>query len=194
MPSTAYRTWKTMRAGALDEIEAAHASIGGKGPGRRYATQQINQAYAVLLASQFQGYCRDLHTESVTHLIAFRDPPAAVRHLVQTGFTQGRQLDSKNAHRASIGSDFKRLGIDFWPAVYKDHAKNEERATALDLLNDWRNAIAHHDYSRVSPSLRLARVQRWRAVCGRLVISFEEVMRSHLRSLIGKPPWPPRGA
>ena len=61
----------TSRRRALDEIEAAHASVGGTGPGRRYATQQINQAYAVLLASQFQGYCRDLHTESVAHLMDF---------------------------------------------------------------------------------------------------------------------------
>jgi len=52
---------------ALDEIEAAHASVGGTGPGRRYATQQINQAYALLIASQFQGFCHDLHTESGLH-------------------------------------------------------------------------------------------------------------------------------
>lgn len=59
-----------LRARALDEIEAAHASVGGTGPGRRYATQQSNQAYAMLLASQFQGFCRDLHTESVDQVMA----------------------------------------------------------------------------------------------------------------------------
>jgi hypothetical protein len=61
MPSLAYREWITTRADALGEIEQAHAAVGGTGRGRRYATQQINQAYAVMLASQFQGYCRDLH-------------------------------------------------------------------------------------------------------------------------------------
>ena len=49
MASTAYRRWITTSATALDEIEQAHAFIGGTGPGRRYATQQMNHAYAVLL-------------------------------------------------------------------------------------------------------------------------------------------------
>jgi len=56
---------------ALDELESAQTSVGGTGPDRRYATQQINQAYAVLVASQFQGFCRDLHTECVARLMAF---------------------------------------------------------------------------------------------------------------------------
>jgi hypothetical protein len=56
MPSLSYQYWSTARAASLDEIESAHRSVGGSGPGRRYATQQINQAYALLLASQFQGF------------------------------------------------------------------------------------------------------------------------------------------
>jgi hypothetical protein len=92
MPSQPYRAWLTARAKALDEIEAAHASVGGTGPGRRYATQQINQAYAVLVASQFQGYCRDLHTECVARLMAFISPSVSVSHFLRAGFTRGRQL------------------------------------------------------------------------------------------------------
>ena len=66
MPSKALRRWINSQAAALDQMENAHASVGGKGRGRRYTTDQINQAYAVLLASQFQGFCRDLHSESGT--------------------------------------------------------------------------------------------------------------------------------
>ena len=65
MPSLSLQHWNAVRLPRLDEIERAHSSVGGTGPGRRYATQQINHAYAVLLSSQFQGFCRDLHTESV---------------------------------------------------------------------------------------------------------------------------------
>jgi hypothetical protein len=53
MPSLALQEWSVQRAKALDEIEHAHRSVEGRGPGRRYLTQQINQAYAVLLSSQF---------------------------------------------------------------------------------------------------------------------------------------------
>jgi hypothetical protein len=69
MPSQAYRQWRASRANELDQLEAAHTLVGGTARGRRYTTQQINRAYAVLLASQFHGFARDLHTEAVIHLV-----------------------------------------------------------------------------------------------------------------------------
>ena len=177
----------------MDEIEAAHTSLGGTSPGRRYVTQQINQMYAVLVASQFQGFCRDLHTECAGELMTFINPPTVVRHLVQYGFIQGRQLDSKNAQPASIGSDFALLGIKFWQEVYNHHPQNQSRKNELEILNKWRNAIAHQNFSEVSPSappsLTLLQVRHWRSVCHRLARSFDEVMRMHLQSLTGKTPW-----
>ena len=56
MPSRAYRQWQHVRARDLDQLESAHTLLGGSARGRRYTTQQINRAYAVLLASQFQGF------------------------------------------------------------------------------------------------------------------------------------------
>ncbi len=150
---------------------------------------------SVLVASQFQGFCRDLHTESVAHLMAFIKAPAQVRHLVQAGFTEGRQLDSKNAQPGSIGSDFGLLGIKFWQEVYSNHPRNQDGKSSLEELNKWRNAIAHQNFSDVSPnaspSLTLMQVRRWRSICGRLARSFDEVMRTHLQSLIGSSPWSP---
>src|SRR5688572_17317701 len=70
MPSRSLLRWQGERAEALVEIEGAHASVGGSGPGRRYATQQLNHAYAMLLSSQFQGFCRDLHSECVEFILA----------------------------------------------------------------------------------------------------------------------------
>jgi len=68
MPSRSFNLWLSERRQALDQIAAAHVAVGGAGPGRRYATEQINQAYAMLLSSQFQGFCRDLHSEAVDHI------------------------------------------------------------------------------------------------------------------------------
>src|SRR5438477_12133485 len=70
MPSQAYRRWVRTRSMELDQIQAAHTRLGGTARGRRYTTQQINRAYAVLLASQFQGFARDLHTEAADYLVA----------------------------------------------------------------------------------------------------------------------------
>lgn len=190
MPSTSYQEWVTNRASALNELEYAHASVGVTGRGRR---TQINHAYTVLLASQFQGYCRDLHSESVAHLIAAIQLPASVTHLVQARFTRGRQLERGNAQSGSLGSDFGRLGIKFWLQVIASDVRNEGRKKVLDSLIDWRNAIAHQDFTRVSPGasnrLRLAQVRRWRGACNGLARSFDEVMRVHLQALTNQTPW-----
>jgi hypothetical protein len=127
-------------------------------------------------------------------MIAFIDPPALVRHLVQVRFTKGRQLDSKNAQPSSLGSDFGILGIKFWDEVEKHHLKSKDRKRELEALNNWRNAIAHQSFDEVSPglspNLTLKHVRRWRSACGRLARSFDEVMRGHLQAMIGETPWP----
>ncbi len=65
MPSHSLTKWNAERAEALDKIEDAHATVGSTERGRRYATQQINYSYTALLSSHFQGFCRDLHSESM---------------------------------------------------------------------------------------------------------------------------------
>jgi hypothetical protein len=192
MPSISYRRWVGTRAHALDEIEQAHAAIGGTGPGRRYATQQVNQAYAVLLASQFQGFCRDLHTECVDAFVIVATPVAA-RSALREEFTWGRQLDRGNAQPGAIGADFGRLGIDFWIEVENLSPRHSQRKQRLEELNRWRNAIAHQDFDPAKLGgtiiLQLARVRRWRVSCNHLARAFDQVMDQHLQTLTGKAPW-----
>src|SRR4029077_9204700 len=110
MPSRASRHWSRTRSTELDEVEAAHTLLGGTARGRRYTTQQINRAYAVLLASQFQGFARDLHTESINYLVAVI-PDLGFRAAMRQELLWNRQLDSRNANQGTIGGDFGRLGI-----------------------------------------------------------------------------------
>jgi hypothetical protein len=191
MPSTALKQLRTIRAGALDELEQAHASVGGSGPGRRYATQQINQAYAVLLASHFQGYCRDLHTECVEHMVLSLGQ-LSWRATLLGEFARGRKLDAGNANPGNIGADFNRLGIEFWKEVLARDPRNDGRRDRLEELNRWRNAIAHQAFDPQQlggPVLHLATVRQWRGVCNRLAIEFDAVMCKHLSSLVGTAPW-----
>jgi hypothetical protein len=109
MPSRSWLAWDSGRSAALDEIESAHGAVGGSGPGTRLATQQINQAYVVLLASHFQGFCRNLHTESVDYM-AQGITPAGLGRAVRAEFLIHRRLDAGNANPGSIGADFGRLG------------------------------------------------------------------------------------
>lgn len=193
MPSISYRQWRTVRALELEEIASAHAAVGGSARGRRYTTQQINRAYAVLLASHFQGFCRDLHSECVDHILGVLAPPASLRNLVRAEFTRGRRLDRGNAHSESLREDFGRLGISFWNDLATHNQATNDWRNDLDLMNEWRNAIAHQNFT--SPrlggiiNLRLVQVRRWQTSCRRLARAMDEVIRQHLQSLTGISPW-----
>src|SRR3982751_6388406 len=103
MPSLSLQRWFTERVVALDDIETAHRSVRGSASGARAATQQINQAYAVLLAAQFQGFCRDLHSECADHLVSpVADPD--LRELLRDNLLFGRKIDRGNANPANLGS------------------------------------------------------------------------------------------
>jgi hypothetical protein len=167
MTSTSYTEWCAVRTSELDEIARAHAAVGGTARGRRCTTQQINRAYAVLLASHFQGLCRDLHSECVHHLLGVMTP-AVLRNLARAEFTRGRQLDRGNARPSSLGADFGRLGIDLWDSLKTYDPASTGWKDDLELLNDWRNAIAHQDFSSPklggATALRLAQVEKSRAI------------------------------
>lgn len=190
MPSSALEQWETTRREALDEIKAAHKAVGGTARGRRFATLQVTHAYAMLLSSQFQGFCRDLHTESVDVIVS-RIAHASLGNVVSVALTQGRKLDQGNPNPGNLGSDFSRLGLKFWPAVDALDARNPRRRDVLERINTWRNAIAHQDWTKVpgqSRRLHLKSVQGWRSACSALATSFDRAVGAHLGSLAGAPP------
>jgi hypothetical protein len=191
MPSRALTTWRSSCADALDEIEAAHAAVGGQGPGRRYATQQINQAYAVLLSSQFQRFCRDLHSE-IAGFLAARVTDGKIRRILYAELTRGRKLDAGNPNPGNIGSDFERFELDLWPKVQAT-PRNNVRKKHLETLNAWRNAIAHQDFNPAKlggrTELRLQDVRVWRTACSGLAVEFDRAAFSHLTTISGSPPW-----
>ena len=191
MPSQSLEYWLKVRLRALDEIERAHRSMGGTGPGRRHATQQINLAYAVLLSAQFQGFCRDLHDEGADLLIQLTTP-ASLWETFKDALVWNRKLDAGNPNPGNIGSDFNRFKVKFWVEVRTVDARNKSRFERLEDLNRWRNAIAHQDFDPrvLGPGqLRLETVQEWRSACEGLAISFDRVMRLPLREMTGTPPW-----
>jgi hypothetical protein len=190
MFSRALQEWLTTRRRGLDEVAATHRAVGGSGPGRRRAIEQINHAYALLVSSQFQGFCRDLHTE-VARSFA-RQVPATVRDVFHVSLTKNRKLDRGNPNPGNLGSDFGRFGIDLWAAMRARDRRNESRQAALRELAVWRNAIAHQDFS--SPDLgqrrvHLASVRRWRSACDALARELDAMFSAYLTNLVGVPPW-----
>lgn len=190
--SVALNTWKSDARRALDEIASAHAAVGGRAPGRRYATQEINHAYAVLLSSQFQRFCRDLHTEAVDCLVASVSPQA-VQPILLARLREARRLDRGNPNPGNLGADFGRLGLDLWPELQRRDSRNRGRQRQLQNLADWRNAIAHQDFAIAAlvprPPLRLTQIRAWRSVCNAIAKELELLMGDHLESVAGVRPW-----
>lgn len=197
MPSLALQAWRSTRAQALDEIEEAHRRAGGLGPGRRYTTQQINQAYVVLLSAQFQGFCRDLHTECAEHLrtslAQHSAASAAAATILGAGFTTNRRLSRDNPTIDALKDDFGRFGFVFWRHVELVDPRKQSRQRSLQVLNEWRNAIAHQSIDPAKlggrTTIVLSMVRKWRRDCDGLAESFDTVMRARLRDILGSPPW-----
>jgi hypothetical protein len=189
MPSQALRDWLDQRARSLDEIEHAHRRVGGPARGRRRRTQQLNHAYVLLLSSQFQGFCRELHDECVGFLVQ-SIAPVEIQEAVRSMLMENRRLDSGNPNPGNVGSDFNRFGLKFWDAVYLLDVRNRDRRGELEELNVMRNAIAHHDPRILAARrLRLRKVKEWRRVSDNLATCFDEVIRAHLESVTSVSPW-----
>lgn len=192
MASSSLNRWHIVRARELDQIENAHRQVGGPNPGRRYATEQINHAYTVLLSSQFQGFCRDLHSEAVDHITS-SIASGLLRSILHDEFAFQRKLDRGNANAGNIASDFNRLGLAFLDEVRALSIRNIGRMNRLEEMNIWRNAIAHQDFAAGklgrTMHLRLATVLRWRRACDQLAGAFDAVVGSHVAQVTGVRPW-----
>ncbi len=180
-----------MRSAELDRIERVHAIVQIGHVELRDADLPIVQAYTLLLASQFQGFCRDLHSECV-HRLLRRARPARFRPTLQTALVSGRKLDRGTPNPANIGSDFSRLGLRFWGAVDQQDARNPSNRRRIEEMCGWRNAIAHQDFDRadLSPRLLALRVvQGWRTACEELADTFDAVLARYVESVTREVPW-----
>lgn len=191
MPSSALTSWRSKEAEALDRFAAARRS-----PGRRdrRTNEELNHAYAVMLAAHFQRFCRDLRSEAAQYF-ASTVSPASLGSVLHARLVEGRKLDQGNAGPDSLGSDFARLGFNFWPALHAKHPRNGARQKLLAELINWRNAIAHQNFSGAprplvpSPPLRFVQVDHWRSACNALARSMDSVVRDRIHAVVGRRPW-----
>lgn len=189
MPSHSLGHWQNESAKKLDEIEAAHAAIGGTGRGRRYATQQLNQSYVLLISSHFQQFCRGLHSEAIEHLLVSVAPQ--LLPIVQAELARGRKIDQGNPNPGNIGADFGRLGMTFWNDVNKLSPRNVRRQKQLEQMNVWRNAIAHQDFTGNADKLgnrselRINEARSFRKACAGLAPYFDRAVLAHIKAVAG---------
>lgn len=194
MPSDALNTWRIYRIPRLQEIEADCLHLQAMHGAASDRAQAYIRAYAVLLCSEFQGYCRELHNECADILVA-AVVPFELRAVLRGQCLYGRKLDTGNPNVGNLGADFTRYGLDFWPAVMALDPAHVARQHRLAMLNAWRNAIAHHDYDPAelggTITLTIPQVRDWRLDCDAFAAAFDAVMYHTLQTILGTPPWAP---
>lgn len=175
----------------------AHRQLGAPGTGRRYATRQLNFALILRLASEFQGFARDLHDEAAIVMGEWSHPTdRRLAQVISSGLTAGRQLDRVNAKPETLAADFGRFGMQLWPALQGRDRRTSARRSQLKALNAARNALAHDDAAQLatlqsgSQRLDLSSFKVWRGAVGGLATTMDVVVSDYLSQLFGRPaPW-----
>jgi hypothetical protein len=78
-----------------------------------------------------------------------------------------------------------------WPQLRARDRRAEVRYERLEELNQWRNAIAQEDFSRLSASgaLRLATVTGFRRARQGLAVTMDREVSAHVAGIVGRAPW-----
>jgi hypothetical protein len=192
MPSGSFSRWNTTRKASLDGVEQAHQRLGPSRPGIVALRQHVVQGYTMQLSSQFQGFCRDLHSEC-TDAFANNVNPPIVRQVVRAYFLQGRKLETGNPNPGNLGNDFNRFGLVLWARMTAHDAGTTARKAFLEGLNLWRNAFGHQDFTDPDlggrTSVTLVEVRAWRKACHELAVTMDAVMLNHFQVELAVAPW-----
>jgi hypothetical protein len=197
MSSASLTTWTAVRANRIKRLRTAHEAFGGTGPGRRRVTDELNHALILRLASEFQGFARDLHDESGSFVARSLAPGnQELRDSLRIPFTQYRKMNQGNADPGTLGNDFGLLGMVLWADL---QARYPTRARAwnqkLAALNMARNGIVHDDRAKIARvqadgwPLTLQSVDRWKSSLDSLAHGMDRVVGGHLKLMYGTTPW-----
>lgn len=186
MPSNALLRWQTDRVPRLNAVDAQCAATLAAAPPTTLADENL-RGYVVLLCAHFQGFCRDLYSES-SQLVAAAVPPP-LQAAVQTQCAAAIRLAHNNPTLDTLRTDFGRFGFDL-PTELNAVAVPPVVLNDLALLNRWRNYVAHHAVTAPPGGpLTQAMVRSWQQSCDALATALDRIMYNQLLAALGAPPW-----
>jgi hypothetical protein len=185
VPSAALLNWQNDRMPRLQQVELQCAASLSAVPPNAHLIDENLRGYVVLLSAHFQGFCRDLNTESAQILAS--KVRTSLQLLVQEQFTAHRKLDSGNPTHDHLKEDFKRFGFKLDLAVDPANVPHLHRLAAM---NKWRNVAAHQGTTLPTGiPLNLPSLQFWRAACDGLAVSLDDIVYNQLRRILRRVPW-----
>lgn len=194
MSSPALADWNTSRAGRIEELFEVHGLL-GRTRGR-WQAKQVNWAIVLRLAAEFQGFARDLHSEAsdfVLHTVAKESDVGA--SLLRGALLRERMIDHGNPIPKNLAKDFRRLGMEIWPALRKRYRSADRWQQRLAYLMEARNAIAHDDETAFAIlaakgwRLDLQNARSWRSTMNGLAGGLDRVVGEELAMAFGGHPW-----
>lgn len=189
MPSAALARWRTDRLFRLSEVDAHCATIQSLVPANPTFLDESLRGFVLHLSAHFQGFCKNLYTESSQVFVSLMQPQ--FRATAQIQFTSSLALEKGNPSHENIKRDFARFGfgIDLRTA----HPSGAKQLTELSHLIDWRNRAAHQGSQPtgggIPIDLTLDLVRQWRSTCAGLAESLDGLMFVEMSRTLGIPPW-----
>lgn len=198
MISKSLERWNADRGAAMDRFENVHARMTGGLAGRPRDVTELNHSLFLRLASEVQGYCRDLHDEAIEAICTpAQVPNQQLRDTFRASLTRGRKLDSGNAGPGNIGNDWTQLGMGIWTDLRTSYPGTKGATDwnqRLDWLNRARNGIAHNDSDKIAEAhaehpltLNTFRVMRRRL--SKFATALDRTTRAYLKAVTGVEPW-----
>lgn len=190
---SALEAWQTTRRQALDSLVLARQTIGTNYSDHSASVGivgNIDRALYPLLAAEFQGFCRDLHGETVAAIIDEAAwPTEQLSRVSAVAMQDKRGLDRKNPASSVIGDDFRSLGLPLWQRVQAAHPEDyPDWRQSLDTLVNIRNAVSHSDRKRLTEfsaqwQLAFAYWQSTREDLDMLAIAMASAVRTYLTEI-----------
>lgn len=154
---------------------AAHATIAGPQPGRKYEVVGINRAAVLMLSAHFEGYLEDLMAESLAAINPSLQPPAL------TGGFHNPWPDRIDGLFAFLDMERPSREISW------QRAGNKAVRNNLEELVRRRNEIAH---GTTGVTVYKDDVVRARKYVEGFSTRFDKAVRGQLHKLTGRYPWP----
>jgi hypothetical protein len=192
MTLPALRKWRSNRLTRLDLVLAAHPHAAGSRTDPAVAPEWT-RALVLIVASEFQGFCRDLHddaAEAIARGVVSDD--RRIRDIIISGLTVNRGLNRRGADVQTLEDDFLRLGMALWPSLSKQHPiAAPVWLEALRYLHKARNGVVHDDLTSVAIAqaagwtLQIDTVRRWRKLVNEIAEAMGCIVNQELAESFG---------
>lgn len=194
--SQALDAWRNERASELDRVESVHKLVTGAARGRRWDSEHLNCAIISRLLSEFQGFARDLLTDSVDHIVSgFSIADPGLASMTRAAYLRGCGLSTGNPTWNALDADFGRCDVKLRVALDARYpTRGPQWRNKLERAIYARNAIAHADdvklvTCRNRHDLTLRRAREWRSALDGFATGLDAVVGAHLKTMTGTDPW-----